>query len=252
MGRSDTKCTMNIVTNELTFYYGKKVAIDSLSLSLNSGFNVLLGPNGAGKSTLFSMLTGLYKAASGDIKINGYDLGDDRSKIMQSMGVVFQQSTLDLDLSVKQNLTYYAALHGISSTQALDNISDILSQLQLTTRLNDKVRSLNGGHRRRVEIARALIHQPKVLLLDEATVGLDIDSRKMITEYVGSLSQQLGICVLWATHLIDEIADDDQLIIIDDGKIKAQGVSTDLCTKYKVDDVYQLYRTLTSSTEIIR
>lgn len=252
MGRSDTQCTMSIVTHELTFYYGKKVAIDSLSLTLNSGFNVLLGPNGAGKSTLFSMLTGLYQATSGDIKINGYDLSHDRSDIMQSMGVVFQQSTLDVDLSVKQNLTYYAALHGISSTQALDNISDILSQLQLTTRLNDKVRSLNGGHRRRVEIARALIHQPKVLLLDEATVGLDIDSRKMITEYVGSLCQQRGICVLWATHLIDEIADDDQLIIIDDGKIKAQGVSADLCAEHKVTDVYQLYRSLTSSAEISR
>ncbi|TMM47606.1 ABC transporter ATP-binding protein [Colwellia ponticola] len=243
---------MNIVTNELTFYYGKKLAIDSLSLTLNSGFNVLLGPNGAGKSTLFAMLTGLYQAASGAIKINGYDLTLDRSNIMKSMGVVFQQSTLDVDLSVKQNLTYYAALHGISSTQALDNISDILAQLQLTTRLNDKVRSLNGGHRRRVEIARALIHQPKVLLLDEATVGLDIDSRKMITEYVGSLCQQRGICVLWATHLIDEIADDDQLIIIDEGKIKAQGLSADLCKKHKVVDVYQLYRTLTSSTEISR
>jgi len=241
---------MSIVTTELTFYYGKKAAIDGLSLNLNSGFNVLLGPNGAGKSTLFSMLTGLYQAASGDIKINGYDLTHEREKIMQSMGVVFQQSTLDLDLSVKQNLTYYAALHGISSSQALENISEILSQLQLTQRLNDKVRSLNGGHRRRVEIARALIHQPKVLLLDEATVGLDIDSRKMITEYVGSLSQQLGICVLWATHLIDEIAADDQLIIIDDGKIQAQGISGELCKKHNVADVYQLYRSLTASAEI--
>ncbi|TWX72054.1 ATP-binding cassette domain-containing protein [Colwellia demingiae] len=241
---------MSIVTNELTFYYGKKAAIDGLSLNINSGFNVLLGPNGAGKSTLFSMLTGLYQSASGDIKINGYDLNHERAKIMQSMGVVFQQSTLDLDLSVKQNLTYYAALHGISSSQALENISEILSQLQLTQRLNDKVRSLNGGHRRRVEIARALIHQPKVLLLDEATVGLDIDSRKMITEYVGSLSQQLGICVLWATHLIDEIAADDQLIIIDDGKIQAQGISGELCKKHNVADVYQLYRSLTASAEI--
>ena len=120
----------------------------------------------------------------------------------------------------------------------------------MTQRLNDKVRSLNGGHRRRVEIARALIHQPKVLLLDEATVGLDIDSRKMITEYVGSLSQQLGICVLWATHLIDEIAADDQLIIIDEGKIQAQGISGELCKKHNVADVYQLYRSLTASAEI--
>lgn len=242
---------MSIVTNQLSFNYGKKSAIDGLSLSITQGFNVLLGPNGAGKSTLFSMLTGLCQSASGDITINGYDFRDNRANIMRSMGVVFQQSTLDLDLSVKQNLVYYAALHGISSAQALENIRSILSQLELTQRLNDKVRTLNGGHRRRVEIARALIHQPKVLLLDEATVGLDIDSRKMITEYVKTLCQQLGICVLWATHLIDEISAEDQLIIINDGKIKAQGVSGDLCKKHQASDVYQLYRTLTSNTELV-
>jgi ABC-2 type transport system ATP-binding protein len=241
---------MSIVTKDLSFYYGKKAAVDGLDLRITNGFNVLLGPNGAGKSTLFSMLTGLYQAASGNIKINGYDYKHHKSNIMQSMGVVFQQSTLDLDLSVKQNLTYYAALHGLSSSQALDNISDILAQLQLTKRLDDKVRSLNGGHRRRVEIARALIHQPKVLLLDEATVGLDIDSRKMITEYVGSLSQKLGICVLWATHLIDEISAGDQLIIIDEGKIKAQGISGELCKEHNVADVYQLYRSLTANAEL--
>jgi len=242
---------MSIVTKQLTFYYGKKAAIDDLNLSIVNGFNVLLGPNGAGKSTLFSMLAGLYQAASGDININGYGFRHNKTDIMGSMGMVFQQSTLDLDLSVKQNLLYYAALQGISSSQALENISLILSELELTQRLNDKVRTLNGGHRRRVEIARSLIHQPKVLLLDEATVGLDIDSRKMITEYVKTLCQQLGICVLWATHLIDEIAEDDQLIIINEGKIQAQGISGDLCKKHQATDVYQLYRTLTVNAELI-
>jgi len=250
LGRSDTPNAMSIVTNQLSFYYGKKAAIDDLNLTINKGFNVLLGPNGAGKSTLFSMLTGLYQSASGSININDYDFNENRSAIMQSMGVVFQQSTVDLDLSVKQNLVYYAALQGISSSQALENINEILSQLQLTKRLNDKVRSLNGGHRRRVEIARALIHQPKVLLLDEATVGLDIDSRKMITEYVKVLSEKLDICVLWATHLIDEISADDQLIILNEGKVKGQGISSELCKKHNVDDVYQLYRMLTANAEI--
>lgn len=242
---------MSIEINQLSFYYGKKAVIKELNLNISQGFNVLLGPNGAGKSTLFSMLTGLAQAASGDININGYNLKDCRTQIMQSMGVVFQQSTLDLDLSVKQNLIYFGALHGISASQALDNIGEILSQLELTKRLNDKVRSLNGGHRRRVEIARALIHQPKMLLLDEATVGLDIDSRKMITEYVGTLCKKHNICVLWATHLIDEISADDQLIILSDGKIQAQGISGELCKIHTVDDVYQLYRKLTVNTEII-
>lgn len=241
---------MSIVTSQLSFYYGKKAAIDDLNITIDKGFNVLLGPNGAGKSTLFSMLTGLYQSASGSIQIDGYDFSDNKSEIMRTMGVVFQQSTVDLDLSVKQNLVYYAALQGISAAQALENISDILTQLQLTQRLNDKVRSLNGGHRRRVEIARALIHQPKVLLLDEATVGLDIDSRKMITEYVKTLSEKLDICVLWATHLIDEISANDQLIILNEGKIKAQGISKALCNTHNVDDVYQLYRMLTANAEI--
>jgi ABC-2 type transport system ATP-binding protein len=241
---------MSIVTNELSFYYGKKAAVYDLNLTINKGFNVLLGPNGAGKSTLFSMLTGLYQPSSGNIKIDGYDFRDNRTEIMKSMGVVFQQSTVDLDLSVKQNLVYYAALQGISSSEALANIGDILSQLKLTQRLNDKVRSLNGGHRRRVEIARALIHKPKVLLLDEATVGLDIDSRKMITEYVKTLSEELGICVLWATHLIDEISADDQLIILNEGKVKVQGISRELCETHNVADIYQLYRMLTANTEI--
>lgn len=242
---------MSIVTSQLSFNYGKKAAIDDLNLSINNGFNVLLGPNGAGKSTLFSMLTGLYQAVSGSIIINGHDISDDKSNIMKSMGVVFQQSTLDLDLSVQQNLTYHGALHGISPANALENISVILAELELTTRLNDKVRTLNGGHRRRVEIARSLIHKPSVLLLDEATVGLDIDSRKMITTYVKTLCQKLDICVLWATHLIDEISGDDQVIIINDGKIKAQGVSGHLCKEYESADVYQLYRTLTSNVELV-
>lgn len=251
MGCRYKASTVSIVTNELSFFYGKKAAINGLNLNISNGFNVLLGPNGAGKSTLFSMLTGLRQAASGDIKISGYDYADHQSDIMQSMGVVFQQSTLDLDLTVKQNLFYYAALYGISPSQALENIGGILSELKLTERLDDKVRSLNGGHRRRVEIARALIHQPKVLLLDEATVGLDIDSRKTITEYVKNLCQQLDICVLWATHLIDEISADDQLIIINEGKITAKGLSGDLCKQYQSDDVYQLYRRLTSNVELV-
>ena len=251
MGRSGKANAMSVVTKQLSFYYGKKAAVDKLTVTIDSGFNVLLGPNGAGKSTFFSMLTGLYQAASGDIEIDGYDINCDKSHIMKSMGVVFQQSTLDLDLSVQQNLFYYAALHGISPTQALENIGLILSELDLTARLKDKVRTLNGGHRRRVEIARALIHQPTVLLLDEATVGLDIDSRQMITNYVKALCQKLGICVLWATHLIDEISEGDQVIIINEGKIQAQGISSDLCKKHQATDVYQLYRTLTANVELV-
>jgi len=242
---------MGIVTNNLSFTYGKKKALNNVSLSLTAGFNVLLGPNGAGKSTLFSLLTGLTQTAQGTIHINENDLHKSKSKIMAKMGVVFQQSTLDLDLSVKQNLLYYAALHGIAPKKALINIELILSQLSLTERLHDKVRTLNGGHRRRVEIARALIHQPNVLLLDEATVGLDVESRLLIISYVRNLCAKRDICVLWTTHLMDEVESSDQLIIINKGEIQAQAQSSELCEQYNVDDIYQLYFTLTHTTEAV-
>lgn len=242
---------MGIMTNNLSFAYGKKLALNNINLTLTTGFNVLLGPNGAGKSTLFSLLTGLTQSTQGTIKINGCDLTNNKSKIMSQMGVVFQQSTLDLDLSVKQNLLYYASLHGISPKKALINIDVILSQLSLTERLHDKVRTLNGGHRRRVEIARALIHQPRVLLLDEATVGLDVDSRLLIISYVRNLCIQHNICVLWTTHLMDEVESNDHLIIINKGEIQGQAQSNTLCKQYKVDDVYQLYFALTHNMEAV-
>ncbi len=242
---------MGIITNNLSFAYGKKIALNNINLTLNTGFNVLLGPNGAGKSTLFSLLTGLTQTKQGTIEINGDDLLVNKSTIMSQMGVVFQQSTLDLDLSVKQNLLYYASLHGIAPKKALKHIEIILSQLSLTERLDDKVRTLNGGHRRRVEIARALIHQPKILLLDEATVGLDVDSRLLIISYVRNLCLQRDICVLWTTHLMDEVKPDDQLIIINKGEIQAQAQSRELCVRNQVDDIYQLYFALTSNTEVV-
>ena len=242
---------MGIVTNNLSFAYGKKKALSEVNLNLTNGFNVLLGPNGAGKSTLFSLLTGLTQTVHGSIKINDNDLSQHKSKIMSEMGVVFQQSTLDLDLSVKQNLLYYASLHGIAPKKALENIELILAQLSLTERLHDKVRTLNGGHRRRVEIARALIHQPKVLLLDEATVGLDVDSRLLIISYVRELCAQRDICVLWTSHLMDEVDLNDQLIIINKGEIQAQDQSSKLCDQHKVKDIYQLYFALTQNTEAV-
>ncbi|MFQ3199249.1 MAG: ABC-2 type transport system ATP-binding protein [Paraglaciecola sp.] len=242
---------MNIVIENVSYHYGKKVALDSVSLDLTPGINLMLGPNGAGKSTLFLLLTGLLNAKSGLIKVNDFDYQKNRSSIMADMGVVFQQSTLDLDLSVQQNLLYFAALHGISPANALDNITPMLAQLELADRLKDKVRTLNGGHRRRVEIVRALIHQPKVLLLDEPTVGLDIESRALIIKHVRALGDSLGLCVLWATHLMDEVRERDNLIVINQGKINAQGITSQLCKKYNAPDVYQLYRQLTNNCEVM-
>jgi len=210
----------------LSHQYGNKQALRSVGFSVEEGgFCALLGPNGAGKSTLFSLLCRLYAAQSGTIKIAGLDLANKPREALGKMGIVFQQPTLDLDLSVKQNLIYFAGLHGLSGAVAAKNIHSALDRLRMGERANEKVRALNGGHRRRMEIARALIHAPKVLLLDEPTVGLDAKTRREITEHVHQLAAQERLTVLWATHLVDEVWPDDQLVILHQGEIIADGVA---------------------------
>ncbi|RJX75610.1 ATP-binding cassette domain-containing protein [Vibrio sinensis] len=242
---------MSITVKNLSYSYGRKDVLKDLNFSLGAGFNILLGPNGAGKSTLFSLLTGLSESSHSSIKLCELSMKEQKRKALAKVGVVFQQSTLDLDLSVKQNLLYHASLHGLSSMEALHNIEDILVRLRLSERLNERVRSLNGGHRRRLEIARALMHKPEVLLLDEPTVGLDSDSRILIIEHIRQLADERGICILWATHLMDEVAKDDALILLDKGQIRAVGRSEQLCEQNGVSDVFQLYHKLTKNPEIM-
>lgn len=205
---------------DLSHNYAGKKALDSVSFSVERGqFCALLGPNGAGKSTLFSLATRLLVPQEGSIEVAGVDLNKLPRKALAKIGIVFQQPTLDLDLTVLQNLRYFAALHGICGKERNEAIERSLSQLGMLERADEKVRLLNGGHKRRMEIARALIHKPQVMLLDEPTVGLDASSRKAITDHVHRLAREEGITVLWATHLVDEIQSTDQLIILHEGKI---------------------------------
>ena len=213
----------------LSFRYGARVALDDVNLSIDPGaFAALLGPNGAGKSTLFGLLTRLFTTENGTISIAGHDLSRDPRAALGAMGVVFQQPTLDLDLTVEQNLRYFAALHGISGRDAGLRIGAALDRLGMAERAREKVRALNGGHRRRTEIARALLHRPKILLLDEATVGLDAAARQSITAHVHDLCANDGMTVLWATHLTDEVYDTDRLFILHRGKILQDGITRDI------------------------
>ena len=208
----------------LGFRFGKKVALDDVSFSVAKGqFKVLLGPNGAGKTTFFSLVTRLYISALGEIHVNGANLRDAPLRALAQMGIVFQQPTLDLDLNVRQNLLYHAALHGMKKSHALERIETELTRLGMLERQAEKVRQLNGGHRRRVEIARALLHQPKMLLLDEPTVGLDAPSRRDIVEHVHRMAREQNIAILWSTHLIDEIFDEDSVIVLHQGRVCADG-----------------------------
>lgn len=209
---------------DLSFRYGRKEALKGVSFNVAAGeFCALLGPNGAGKSTLFALLTRLFVARQGRISVMGRDLQDDPRAALARMGVVFQQMTLDLDLSVARNLAYFGALHGMSAREASMRATEVLERLDMAERARERARDLNGGHRRRLEIARALMHRPRLLLLDEPTVGLDARSRAAITAHVHALAREDGLAVLWATHLVDEIAPDDSAIILHHGAILQTG-----------------------------
>src|SRR5947208_8797954 len=202
--------------------YGARKALDEVTFAVKpASFVALLGLNGAGKSTLFSLVTRLYAIRSGRIRIFGHDVEREPGAALRQLGVVFQPRTLDLDLSVAQNLTYHAALHGIGKREAHARTAEVLAQIALADRANDKVRDLSGGQMRRVEIARALLHRPRLLILDEATVGLDIEARAELLGHVHRLVAEEGVSALWATHLVDEIADGDGVIVLHLGKILA-------------------------------
>ncbi|MFK7762468.1 MAG: ABC transporter ATP-binding protein [Roseobacter sp.] len=220
--------TTGLTVDDLSFSYGAKQALDGVSFQVPAArFCALLGPNGAGKSTLVSLMTRMLVAPSGDISVAGQDLRAAPRRALAELGVVFQQPTLDLNLTVRQNLSYFAALHGLPRGEVPGRIDLALDRLYMRARGDEKARALNGGHRRRMELARALLHDPKVLLLDEPTVGLDAAARQSITDHVHDLTKQ-GLCVLWTTHLTDEVRDDDALLVLHHGKILRSGTTGDI------------------------
>jgi ABC-2 type transport system ATP-binding protein len=202
--------------------YGPVRAVDGVSLTARPGeFIALLGPNGAGKSTLFQLLSGLFVADAGRIEVMGHDMARDPVPALARLGIVFQQPTLDLELTVTANLTFHAGLHGIPGRIAGERIRAALARLNLTDRARDKVSQLSGGNRRRVELARALLHEPRVLLMDEATVGLDPASRADLLKLLLAMRTERSVAVLWATHLCDEVTDADRVIVMHRGKVLA-------------------------------
>jgi ABC-2 type transport system ATP-binding protein len=213
-----------LYVNAVSHSYGSRTALRDVTFSIQpASFTVLLGLNGAGKSTLFSLVTRLYGTQRGSIHVFGYDSSHSPGEALRRLGVVFQPRTLDLDLSVIQNLLYHAALHGIGTREAHRRVDKVLARVSLSDRAGDKVRDLSGGQMRRTEIARALLHDPRLILLDEPTVGLDIKSRADILDHVRQLVAEERVCVLWATHLIDEVAADDDVIVLHEGRLLAHG-----------------------------
>jgi ABC-2 type transport system ATP-binding protein len=230
--------------------YGARRALEDVSFAVApTTFAVLLGLNGAGKSTLFSLVTRLFGIQRGRIRIFDHDVKRDPGEALRILGVVFQSRTLDLDLSIMQNLMYHAALHGIGKREARNRADDVLTRIALRDRARDKVRNLSGGQMRRVEIARALLHRPRLLVLDEPTVGLDIKSRADILGHVRQLIADEGIGVLWATHLIDEVAQGDQIVVLHQGRVLADGRASQVVVDCSVNNVREAFARLTGMYE---
>jgi ABC-2 type transport system ATP-binding protein len=230
----------------VSHHYGSRQALADVTLSIpQATFVVLLGLNGAGKSTLFSLVTRLFATQRGRIHIFGHDIARSPGAALRLLGVVFQLRTLDLDLSVMQNLTYHAALHGIGGRSARERADSLLAQIALSDRAQDKIRKLSGGQMRRVEIARALLHRPRLLLLDEPTVGLDIRARADILSHVRDLVAKEGVSVLWATHLVDEVSDADSVAMLHHGRVLAHGPVPDVVASAQARDIGSAFARLT-------
>jgi ABC-2 type transport system ATP-binding protein len=230
---------------DVSYWYGSKQALDDVSFDVYPGkVTALLGPNGAGKTTLFSLITRLFDSPTGRIEIDGRSAAEWGFKALAPLGVVFQQPTLDLDLTVKQNLRYFASLRGLRRKEADERMDRALKALDMAERISEKVRSLNGGHRRRVEIARALLHSPNLLLLDEPTIGLDVPTRTAIVKHIHALARTENIGVLWATHLFDEVEPDDDLLVLDRGRIVARGVAKEVVAETGAKDLGEAFKLL--------
>ncbi|MBT9486414.1 MAG: ATP-binding cassette domain-containing protein [Rubrivivax sp.] len=204
--------------------YGPRPALQGLSLALAPAtLVVLLGPNGAGKSTLFQVLTGLFVADEGEVRVNGLSLSHQATQALRHIGVVFQQMSLDLDLSVRQNLQFHADLHGLPRALAAERITTGTAALGLGAELARPVRELSGGNRRKVELVRALLHRPALLLMDEPTVGLDPASRRDLMAAIRADITARGTTVLWATHLVEEAEAADRVLVLHQGRLLADG-----------------------------
>ncbi|MCU0967836.1 MAG: ATP-binding cassette domain-containing protein [Rubrivivax sp.] len=209
--------------------YGERVALAGVSIALAPRqWVALLGPNGAGKSTLFQVLTGLFAADEGDVRVAGRSLRESPASALARLGVVFQQMSLDLDLSVRRNLRFHAALHGLPRRVADERIDAASAAFGLQPDLDRAVRELSGGNRRKVELMRALLHRPQVLLMDEPTVGLDPKSRRDMLAAIAGDVRQRGSAVLWATHLVEEAEAADRVLVLHKGRLLADGAPAEV------------------------
>jgi len=211
-----------IEVRNLVRRFGKLAAVDDITFSVNRGeIFGFLGPNGAGKTTTINMLCTLLRLTEGEAYLNNFNVAKEPNSVRQSIGLVFQDPSLDERLTAKENLEFHARIYDLSREEARGRIAEVLQMVELYDRRNDLVRTFSGGMKRRLEIARGLLHHPKVLFLDEPTLGLDPQTRSHIWEYVRSLRTREKITMFLTTHYMDEAENCDRMAIIDHGKIIA-------------------------------
>jgi len=241
-----TMATPALAIERVSHAYGSRKALDDVTFSVAPAtFAVLLGLNGAGKSTLFSIVTHLYASRSGSVRIFGHDVAGESGAALAELGVVFQSRTLDPDLTVEQNMLYQGALHGIGRREARARSRDLVGRVGLADRLKERVRLLSGGQSRRVEIARSLLHGPRLLLLDEPTAGLDIKARADILALTRRLVAEDGVGVLWTTHLVDEVRPEDQVVVLHKGRVLACDTSRALMAAAGADSIGAAFNRMT-------
>lgn len=211
-------------------------AVNDLTLNVKEGeLFAFLGVNGAGKSTTISIMCGTLPKDGGEVIIDGKNVDTDMKEITKELGVVFQTSVLDAKLSVKDNLMSRASLYGIMGAEAKQRIKELASLLNFTDLLNRTLEKLSGGQRRRIDVARALLHRPRILILDEPTTGLDPEARKTLWQVITDLRKQENMTVFLTTHYMEEAADADYVVILDNGKIAAEGTPLQLKNEFTGD-----------------
>jgi ABC-2 type transport system ATP-binding protein len=239
-----------IEVKELTKEYGQFKAVDHISFKVNPGeIFAFLGPNGAGKSTTIKMLTTLIHPSSGLIKLAGYDVTKEKNKTRSAFGIVFQDPSLDDELTAYENMELHAVLYGIKRSTLSSRVDELLELVELHDRRNSLVKTFSGGMKRRLEIARGLLHHPKVLFLDEPTVGLDAQTRKLLWDYVVKLNKKENMTIFMTTHYLEEaelVA--NRIAIIDHGKIISHGTPAELIKETGTKNLEEAYLKLTGNS----